>query len=144
MDAPSWIQPFLTALAGGSTVSEAASAAGIASTTAYGRRRTCADFAEAWANALEDSTDILEAAARSRAVQGVAEPVFWQGSVVGYRQVYSDALLALLLRGRRKLFATERTELTGADGAPVAVDATTRAARVAALLDTARQRQDLV
>lgn len=53
---------------------------------------------------------------------------------------HSDALLALILKGRRKKVYAERTELTGADGTPVAVDTATRAARVAELVALAQKR----
>lgn len=53
---------------------------------------------------------------------------------------HSDALLQFLLKGYRKKFGTERTELTGADGGPVAMDDTARAARVAQLIALAQQR----
>lgn len=54
----------------------------------------------------------------------------------------SDALLMFALKGRRAQYRTERTELTGADGAPVQIDENTRAARVAALFAAAQQRRD--
>lgn len=55
---------------------------------------------------------------------------------------HSDAMLALVLKGRRKKVYAERTELTGADGEPLQpMDETARAARAAALLEVARQRQ---
>jgi hypothetical protein len=53
----------------------------------------------------------------------------------------SDALLMFALKGRRKRVYAERTEVTGADGAPVAIDATARAARVAQLLALAQKRK---
>lgn len=55
---------------------------------------------------------------------------------------HSDALLALVLKGRRKQVYAERTELTSPDGSmsPVADDAT-RAARTAQLLALAQQRK---
>jgi hypothetical protein len=58
---------------------------------------------------------------------------------------YSDALLALMLKGHRKAFATERSELTGADGADLnarAIDPTARAARLAAILAQGAKRKD--
>ncbi len=54
---------------------------------------------------------------------------------------HSDALLSLILKGRRKKVYAERTEITGAEGGPVAMDDTTRAARAAQLLEVARQRK---
>lgn len=56
---------------------------------------------------------------------------------------HSDNLLALILKGRRKAIYAERTEITGADGGPVAhSDETTRAARLAHLIDVARLRKE--
>lgn len=42
----------------------------------------------------------LESEARRRAVEGVSEPVFYKGDVVGYKQQYSDGLLGKLLEAR--------------------------------------------
>lgn len=54
----------------------------------------------------------------------------------------SDAMLMFLLKGNRAKYGTERTEITGANGAPLQVaDATKRAGRIAALLDLARRRK---
>jgi hypothetical protein len=184
-----WITPFLAALTDSGNASAAARAAGVSSTTAYALRRDDADFAAAWDQALEDATDTLEAEARRRAVQGVQEPVVYQGQltprwahdesgqivqepyatgetdkagnpVMGMRPVqaldangrplwltvtkYSDPLLALLLKGRRKKVFADRTELTGADGGPMTtVDESARAARVAQLMAAAAMRKEL-
>lgn len=55
---------------------------------------------------------------------------------------HSDALMALMLKGRRKKVYADRTELTGAEGGPVqAVDETAKAARVAQLLALAQARK---
>lgn len=189
----SWVHTFLAALGKGSTVVESARAAGISSATAYKRRKEDADFAEAWNLALEDSADILEQEARRRAIDGVEEPVVYQGQltpvweygedgkpvmekvgeenykdpasggmkrrdVMAPRQARnadgslkwltirkpSDTLLALMLKGRRKeVFGTDRTELTGRDGAPLEVDAVARRARIAAIVAAAKERSEL-
>lgn len=55
---------------------------------------------------------------------------------------HSDAILALVLKGRRKKVYADRTEITGAEGTPVVIDETTKAARVAQLLALAQQRKD--
>lgn len=55
---------------------------------------------------------------------------------------HSDALLVKVLAARRAAYRTERTELTGADGKPLEIDQTVRAARVAQLLAIAKQRKD--
>ena len=57
---------------------------------------------------------------------------------------HSDTLLSLVLKGRRKRVYADRTELTGADGGPVATtDATQRATRAATLLTLAEARKAL-
>lgn len=57
---------------------------------------------------------------------------------------HSDMLLSLVLKGRRKKVYSDRTELTGADGGPVATtDSTQRATRAAALLKLAQARKAL-
>ena len=167
-----WVAPFLKAIANGSTVAEACRALDIDSASAYSLRKRDADFAAAWEQALEDSVDLLEAEARRRAIDGVEEPVIYQGQptylyetdergdtvfdvvqeeqpdlatgqirlvsvkrprrrldtngkpmVLTVRKP-SDALLALLLKGRRKDVFSERRELTGAGGGPVATEQT--------------------
>jgi len=55
---------------------------------------------------------------------------------------HSDALLSLILKGRRKEVYADRTELAGVEGQPLDVDPTARAARVAQLLALAQQRKD--
>lgn len=180
-----WVTPFLSALRATGVVVRAANAAGISTTLAYARRKSDADFAAAWDNAMEDAIDVLEAEARRRAVEGVDEPVVYQGQltpiyerdehgeivmveyetgelkdgkpVMGRRPKQlvidgkpqwltvnkkSDVLLQFLLKGLRKKYGTETHEVTGKDGAPLAmIDETKRAARVAALLELAKQRK---
>jgi hypothetical protein len=70
------------------------------------------------------AADKLESEARRRAIEGVEEPVYQGGQLVGTRMVYSDSLLALLLKGRRKKVFAERVETTGADGGPVQASVT--------------------
>lgn len=163
MASSAWITPFLMALRNTGVVSRAAHAAGISSSLAYTRRKEDADFAAAWDNAIEDATDMLEAEARRRAVEGIEEPVVYQGQltpiyerdehgeivmaeydtgartdtgepIMGRRPKQlvidgkpqwltvnkrSDALLQFLLKGLRARYSTERTEVTGKDGAPL-------------------------
>lgn len=165
-----WRDAFLAALRCIPVVQHACTAVGIERSTAYRRRLDDPDFAKAWEEAMEDGIDLAEQAAFKRGVMGFEEPVVHQGRLQfvyeryldddgkeQYRPIldamgqpvpltirkHSDALLALVLKGRRKQVYADRTELTGADGAPVAVDQTTRAARVAQLLTLAKQRKDL-
>lgn len=179
-----WTLPFLDALRTTGNVAESCRRAGVGSHTAYQRRQNDADFANDWDNALEDSIDTLEAEARRRALEGINEPVVYQGQLTPIwerdadgqivvdeydagtdkdgktlkgqrpRQLVingvpqyltlnkrSDSLLMFLLKGLRKKYGTETTEISGPGGAPVAIDSSTRAARLNSLLEIARQRK---
>jgi hypothetical protein len=58
-------------------------------------------FAEAWKLAVEAAADKLEEEAIRRATDGVLEPHWHKGNVVGYTTKYSDPLLMFMLRGLR-------------------------------------------
>lgn len=62
-------------------------------------------------DALDENSNYLEDEARRRAVEGVEEPVFYQGDVVGHVKKYSDDLLKLLLKAnRREKYVMERKQ----------------------------------
>lgn len=92
---------FLKALAETGNVSEAARKARLDRSNAYQIRRLDQAFADAWDDALDMAVDILEAEARSRAVEGVEQPRFHQGRICGTVRKYSDSLLMFLLRAHR-------------------------------------------
>lgn len=112
-----WKPAFLAALREVPVVSRACAAVGIERSTAYRAAEADEDFRAAWDDAMEEGVDKAEQEAFRRAVEGTEKGVWHQGSLVGTERVYSDALLALLLKGRRKSVYAERKELTGADGA---------------------------
>lgn len=114
-----WTDAFLAALRECGVMSRAAAAVGIDRVTAWRRQHSDPEFAQACKEAISIAADALEAEARRRAIDGVEEPIYQQGVLVGTKTVYSDALLALLLKGRRKSVFADRTELTGANGGPV-------------------------
>lgn len=106
---------FLRALASTGNVSAAVTVANIARQTAYERRSTDQTFAQGWAEAMEEATDVLEAEARRRAVEGVQEPLIVggklverDGKVVMLRR-YSDQLLIVLLRAHSQKFKTSQS-----------------------------------
>ena len=108
---------FLMALAETGIVSFAAARAGWnVSSTHYHRKRDEA-FAAAFDEALEVAADRLELAAVQRAVHGTLKPVWDRGGkerdpgIVGYETVYSDPLLALLLKARRPEKFRERHDV---------------------------------
>ena len=96
-----WRPAFLDQLRQHGNISEAARQAGIDRKTAYNSKAKAPEFAEAWEEAVAESTDTLEAEARRRAVEGVEEPVYYRGAVVGHITKYSDGLLMFLLKGKR-------------------------------------------
>lgn len=55
---------------------------------------------------------------------------------------FSDTLLLARVKAYRKRYATDRTELTGADGGPMQMSDTERAAKIAAILAKAQARKD--
>lgn len=114
-----WTDAFLAALAECGILSQAAEAAGVDRATVWRRRQDDEAFAKACDEAIDMAADKLEGEARRRALEGVEEPVYQGGQLIGTKTVYSDSLLALLLKGRRKRVFAERVETTGADGGPV-------------------------
>jgi len=163
-----WHDAFLAALRQMPVVASACEVVGIDRSTAYRARNADEAFAKAWDEAMEDGIDRAEQAAFKRGVDGWQEPVVDKGRLAyayeryvnedgqeAYRPIldangqpvpltirkHSDALLALVLKGRRKQVYAERTELTGADGGALAVDASARAARLAQIMAMAQVRK---
>lgn len=98
---PKTREAFLDALAAGLTVREACHASGLGRTRLYELRAEDVGFAADWDRAEAEGTEVLEQEARRRAVEGVDEPVFHRGEVVGAVRKYSDTLLIFLLKGRK-------------------------------------------
>lgn len=104
---------FLDVLAKTGVVAEAARACGYTDTsTVQSYRRQDEDFAEAWDHALEAAKHVLEEEVWRRAKDGVLEPVFYKGEVVGYKTNHSDSLAMFLLR---KLDPSYRENSRGGD-----------------------------
>lgn len=164
-----WHDAFLAALREVPIVQHACNAVGIERCTAYRARLADEAFAKAWEEAMEAGVDRAEQEAFRRGVVGFHEPVIDKGRLAYVYERYldddgqeqwrmklddqgqpipltvrkhSDPMLALILKGRRKSVYADRTELTGADGGPVATDNTVRATRVAALMEAARRRKE--
>lgn len=120
-----WGEAFLTALASAGNVSKAAAHAGVSRQAAYLRRAEDRAFAARWDDAVEQSTDTLEAEAVRRARDGTDRPVYQSGELVGHVREYSDTLLIFLLKARRpqKYRDNARVEIAGDPANPVKVDA---------------------
>ena len=102
-----WRPAFLRALENSGNVTLAHREARVSRATVYKARKANPDFAQAWDEALETASDLLEAEARRRGVAGVPEPILYKGQLVFHegKQVvmrrYSDGLLQTLLRANR-------------------------------------------
>lgn len=180
------ISNFLQEYARCGVIAKAARASGVSSSAVRLLRASNADFAAAFDQAGEDAVDALDSEARRRALDGVEEPVVYQGALtpvwerdangdVVMREIegpddpvlgiptrqwvsvqarnedgslkwltvrkFSDALLMFQLKGLRRKLYGDKQEITGENGGPIMMDATTRAARAAALIATARTRK---
>jgi len=82
-------------------VSRACEVIGISRQTAYMERQRNEDFAIAWADVEERTTETMEREAYRRAVEGVTEPLVSAGKHVTDVQSYSDRLLEFMLKSRR-------------------------------------------
>ncbi|MFZ5747040.1 MAG: hypothetical protein ACOY45_05205 [Pseudomonadota bacterium] len=93
---------FLDALAESGCVDAACARVGMSPQSAYAlRRRPDAErFRTAWDAALDLAVRRLGDAAFSRALHGVARPVFFQGEQIGERRYFDERLTMFLLRYR--------------------------------------------
>ena len=106
MKSPSWEKRFLTALANTANVRASCQAANVSRDYVYKRRRNNKAFAAAWAEALEDACDVLEAKARQRALSGE-----------------SDTLLIFLLKAHRPEKFRDTVTHRGDAAAPLEIKA---------------------
>ena len=95
-------EEFIERLADCGCVEEAAKSVGMSRNSAYAlRRRPDAQaFRFAWDAALDYSIGRLSDAAMSRAINGVAVPIFHKGEQVGERRHFDERLTMFLLRYR--------------------------------------------
>jgi hypothetical protein len=110
---------FLEALGTGWSVSAAAERAGRHRNRFYDLRERDDEFALEWSQAVERGTQVLEDEARRRAVDGVEEPVYQGGELVGVVRKYSDRLLEFLLRARRPAVYRENARIEVDSGVQV-------------------------
>jgi hypothetical protein len=103
MTARDWKPAFLKALAKTGNISEAARAAQVSRTAVYAARYKDEAFASDWDDAVENSTDTLEAIAFKRAKSG------------------SDILLMFLLKSRRPEKYRDRLQVSGDPTEPLHV-----------------------
>jgi hypothetical protein len=93
---------FIEALAASGCVDEACRSVGMGRTSAYALRARpdAIAFRLAWDAALDHAIRALTDAAFSRALHGVARPVFYKGEQIGERRYFDERLTMFLLRYR--------------------------------------------
>ncbi len=93
---------FIQALAATASVAAAAKSVGMGVSSAYELRTRgdAEEFREAWQLALDHAVQNLADAALDRAINGVANPIFFKGEQIGERRVYNERLTMFLLRMR--------------------------------------------
>ena len=96
---------FIEALAECGCVDAACRRVGMQPSSAYAlkRRPDALSFRQAWQLAIDYAIDRLSDAAYSRALNGIARPVFHKGEQVGERRYYDERLTQFLLRYRDPL-----------------------------------------
>ena len=110
----SWHLAFLDILRRHGVVKQACMAVGKSQSIAYLHRSTQPDFAEAWSEAIDESTALLEVEAFNRATTGQEVPIMKNGVRVGAVTRKSDYLLLALLKARSDRYKGQVT-LTGQD-----------------------------
>ena len=124
---------FLQVLEDEHLVSEAARRIGVHRQRAYEWRAADEEFARAWAEVEERSTELLEREAYRRAAIGVDKPIHHQGVRVDTVKEFSDVLLIFLLKARRPGVYREHYhhEHTGPEGGPLTAEILTVSAKEA-------------
>ena len=101
---------FLAILAESGNVRLAARRCGLSAQSAYVQRRRDARFARAWAAALRLARDHCEQVLHDRAIEGIEEPVWYHGELVGTRRRYDTRLLLAHMARLDRLGDDERVE----------------------------------
>lgn len=110
---------FLEHLAETCNVSKSCEFSGLARQTAYEWKQADPEFSADWEKALTIGADKLEEEAIRRAYEGYDSPVYQGGKLVGIVREYSDTLMCLLLKGRKRTVFGDKTEVSGPGGAPI-------------------------
>jgi hypothetical protein len=82
-------------------ITKACELTGLRRSSAYEWRAEDDEFRADWERAVEMGGDVLEDEAVRRAKDGVDEPVYQGGKLVGTVRKYSDTLLIFLLKGAK-------------------------------------------
>lgn len=109
---------FLKVFAEVGTISMAAETCQMSRTNHYRWMEDDPEYPHAFEEAKKIAVDRLVSEARRRALEGVEEPVYYQGKQVGGVVKYSDGLLMFLIKGEMPEKYRERYEVSGGE-API-------------------------
>lgn len=101
---------FLRALTATGEIEKACKLARISNTAVRKARAAYPSFAAACDRAIAKAEPTLEQIAVDRAINGVAEPVYHGGQVVGHKRRYSDALMRDALKREDARFGTHKSK----------------------------------
>jgi hypothetical protein len=139
---PGWHRVFLESLARTGVITKSCHQAGVNPTTVLRLRRSNPKFERACIEAERRFTDRAERELFRRAIDGVEEPIYQGGKLVGTKLVYSDSLLLAVVKARKPDLYRERSTVEHALAGPVvdarrqrAILADPEAARLACELD---------
>lgn len=118
---PERARAFCIILADTCNVGKSAESIGVTRKTVYDWKEKYPNFSEAWDAAKAIGVSVLEDEAVRRAgEEGVKEPVYYKGRVVGTVRKHSDTLLAFLLSAHKpEKYGKQRHELSAPDGKPL-------------------------
>lgn len=109
-----WRPRFLAALAASSSFTFAARAAKISYNTFRLHQRNDPDFARQVAEAEERAVDLLHAQCFKAALEGVIEPIYFQGKIVGHTRKFEPRMAIELLRAHMPdKFKTPGSKING-------------------------------
>lgn len=92
---------FFAHLSSGNSVTRACEAAGYVRQVAYAWKAKDRKFGERWEASKSQAYELVEEAIQRRCIEGINQPVFYKGQVVGNKTLFSDKLMMLWLRYNR-------------------------------------------
>jgi len=127
---------FLTAFSETPSIPEAAVKSGVTSYQVARWRKHDAEFEKHFQDAKKLGIEYAEHVAWKRSLDGVDEPVYQGGQLVGTKRAYSNALLMFMLKGAAPEKYRDRVEHSGPDGGPIEVVTEVRRVVVPVQVDT--------
>jgi hypothetical protein len=116
-----WVPTFLQHVAMHGMINKAAKAVGVTLKAVERMAAENIEFEDALREAEETAADRIEEEVQRRAIDGVPKGVYYQGALVDTEVQYSDSLLALLIKAKRRRVFGDKQEITGANGGPLTV-----------------------